>query len=175
MKKTLLAILYLLVSASVFVSAQNNQCVMCGTWEGIYTFPMPASAPEGGFEDVQFKRIIRIEQYGTDYIVRVKDMPISNPTDVHYWNECYVTYSDDEKIDCSSYVSTDYDWDNTKKNGKVISSAKYEFIFSLLFKAGRIAYVGHLHTTYMDVNGAVICTHDNPTERIPLYNEDDNW
>lgn len=78
MKKALISILFLLVSASVFVSAQNNQCVMCGTWEGIYTFPMPASAPEGGVEDVQFKRIIRIEQSGTDYIVRVKDMPISN-------------------------------------------------------------------------------------------------
>ncbi|MBR3797889.1 MAG: hypothetical protein IKK36_03085 [Bacteroidales bacterium] len=78
MKKALISILFLLVSASVFVSAQNNQCVMCGTWKGIYTFPMPASAPEGGVEDVQFKRIIRIEQYGTDYIVRVKDMPISN-------------------------------------------------------------------------------------------------
>lgn len=168
----------LLIGVSFFVSmttAMAQESSLIGTWEGTYTIQIPDPNSEG-MKDEQHKMIIRIKLYDEEYVVKVKTFPVKNPSDVKYWNDCNVTYSDEQQIKWSSYIWTSYDWDSSdKKNGQIIYCVEYIELCTVTMLKGRLSYVGTMHSVYKNRQGDVIGTHDTPTERITLYKPEEDW
>ena len=168
-----LSILILLHLCFINIIAQTSSIV--GTWEGTITMQIPDSESDG-MKDFQSKIVLRITQYGEEYGVRVKNIPIDDPSKVYYWNDCRIIQSDKSEVKWSSHIRTSYDWDSSdRKNGRVIYCADYSWIYSASFYNGRVNLVRYMHTDYKDQNGSLIGTHDNPSEKILLYKQDNDW
>lgn len=153
--------------------AQTSPIV--GTWEGTLTTQIPDKDSDG-LTNSQSKIVVRITQYGEEYGVRVKNILVDDPSKVHYWSDCKIIHSGESEVKWSSHINTSYDWDNSdRKNGKVIYCADYSWICTASFSNGRIIYIRHMHTDYKDQNGSIIGTHDNPSENILLYKQENDW
>lgn len=131
--------------------------------------------PEGGFIEQPMKMIIRINSIEDETVLRVKVSPLNNPTEIHYWNDCVVSNSNESSIEWTSFVRTSYDWDNSdKKNGKTIYKVDYWWACSAKLNKGKLHMTYYLHSNYFDKQGNIIGTHNNPPDNITLY-KDDDW
>lgn len=169
--KTLVLLLMCISSAMAF--AQDND-PWVGTWEGVETITVPDKNSDG-YIDFQKKIVVRISKYGDTYGVRVKEISVSNPSDMKYWNDCKVTYSDNSTIKYQSYIQTSYDWDSTYKNGSKVYSAVYTWVVSALYSNGRITLEKFIHTDYKDKNGSFIGTQDTRPKKLSLYKQESDW
>ena len=169
-------ILSFILFFACFLNADSQIIPLVGTWEGTYTIQVPDPDSES-MKDEQRKMIIRIKQYDDEYVVKVKTFPVMNPSDVKYWNDCNVTYSNEQQIKWNSYIWTSYEWDSSdKKNGQVIYCVEYiELCTVTMLKGERLNYVGSIHSVYKNRRGDVIGTHDTPSERITLYKQEEDW
>lgn len=113
--RKVLFVAMLCVLSTLRMYAQNSPFV--GTWEGTYTIQYPDPDSES-MKDEQRKIIIRIKQYDDEYVIKVKTFPVKDPSDVKYWNDCNITYSDEQQIKWNSYISTSYGIAQTRKMGK---------------------------------------------------------
>ena len=161
-----LFIAMLLASVTMAFSQDNDPWV--GTWEGVETIH--------GFDgDFQNKFIVRINKFGDDYGVRVKLIPLDNPSKVKYWNDCKVTYSDNSSIEWKSFIETNYDFDSTYKNGRKVYSADYTWVVSALYSNGRIVLEKFLHVDLKDKNGSIIDKQNTRPEKLSLYKQESDW
>lgn len=172
--KKILALLSILFTFIVTTLAQND-CKMCGTWNGTYSITFPDPNLDELVDEVR-KIIIRIKQYGDDISVRVKNYPVKDPSNVHYWNDCKITNVSENAISFSSFVRDSFDWDSSdRKNGRIINKASYWNICTLSYEKGKLILSEHLYTEYYAKNGDIIGTHNSPISSVSLYQDDDDW
>lgn len=174
MMVTRVLVMTMLMASMSFASAQiSSQNSIVGTWEGIETELLPDENSDG-LRDYQFKLVVRITKYDDEYGVRVKEIPIDNTSNVRYWNDCKVTYSDESTINWFSYKGSSYDWDTVRK-GRRIDSCDCYWIVSATYSNGKLSITKHLHFDYKDKSGDVIDTHDSPPQRNTLYRQENDW
>lgn len=173
MKRIGLLLFFSIISLSEGVA---QDCNLCGTWEGVYKILVPDPNPEGDVLEESQKMVLRIKIYGDDATIRVKSIPIKDPSNVKYWSDCIVSYYDGNTIKWSSYNSTSYDWNNSdRKNGKIIYCAEYTWIGSATFSNGCLRFSYYMHSSYKDKNGNEIGTHDTPTKHLTMYKDEGDW
>lgn len=172
--KKIIALTLIMLPLALPLFAQDD-CKMCGTWIGTYSFPLPDPDPDGDIVNENYKMFVRVKQYGNNYSIRVKTFPIKETDNIKYWNDCEVTAVSEDVISFSSFVRDSYDWSNSdRKNGRVISKTSYWNICTLTYSNNKLILSQHLHTEYYDQNGTLIGTHNNPLSSISLY-QDDDW
>ncbi len=160
MKKLLiLAVVRLICTANIVA----QECNLCGTWSGTYTFPYIG----------QKKIVLRINKGNTKYRIRVKESNIEGG-DTYYYNNCIITSFSENYI--KWYVETPMEYD-----GELNQYIQARMYFSVYFSDGVLLYSDEgRYTDYYNRSKQHIDRIDFPSppylRNVELFNEEEgNW
>lgn len=170
MKRPVLFIFTLLC----FINVMAQDLPLAGTWEGTLSMPIP-DANSDGMRGWQYKVIIRIKQYDENYVVRMKHVPVEEPSKVKYFDNITVLNASPTSLawSCDTGESYDCDWN---ANGQAVDKTEYSYRCCVEYSKGRLLYSYYMHSIYKSKNGRIIGTHDTPLlGKTHLYKEEADW
>lgn len=123
------------------------------------------------------KIYVRVKQHDNHFSVRVKTIPIIEPENINYWNECIVNNATDNTITFMSFSGDELDWTSDSKiNGKKIARASYWMVCTITYNHGELIFTDGQYIKYWGIDDSLIGEQTIPSSvSIALYKDDDDW
>lgn len=168
--KKLITLTLIMLPLALPLFAQDD-CKMCGDWQGIYSTTELSTGENAGYR----RMVVRIKKTGTTKTIRIKNYAVDNPSDIIYWTDIQVAYCNENTISFKCPVGNEKNWDDYKINGRYVACAYYTCFGSVNYVNDFLSLSYYFHVDYVDKNNNVIKSEDYDQTDLKLFQEDNDW